>query len=396
MIKPKPTKLLNKEFLILIFISLITAMGFGMISTLISPYAVSFGSELSMAGVISGVFSITALLFRPLGGIITDSLNKKTLCVVTTFITALLMFGYSLSAGLWPLLAVRVLHGAMFGVSGTANLALATEFIPDDKMGQGLGYYGLGQVLSQIIGPNMGIAIKDTWGYGTLFIGIALLTALAGLILLVAFPYEYTAPKTEKSAQRAPFSLDRLIAKECIFYALIAGLFSMGNGIVSSFLVLAGEARHIPNIALFFSANAIVLFLLRLLTGTIIDKANLILIVNLSLVTSAVSMVLIGKSTILPIILVAGALKALGNVGGQISLQSACVKKVDAAKIGIATSTYYIGADIGQGLGPIWGGKIAQAFGYEAVFYCMGAIFLIAVAIFTVYQRRTQRAALAG
>lgn len=59
-------------------------------------------------------------------------------------------------------------------------------------------------------------------------------------------------------------------------------------------------------------------------------------------------MLLIGYSYGLIPILVAAVLKACGNVGGQISLQTACVKKVDACRIGIATSTYYIGSDLGK------------------------------------------------
>lgn len=43
----KPEKLMNAGFLILIAVSLITALGFNMITTLISSYAVSFGTELT-------------------------------------------------------------------------------------------------------------------------------------------------------------------------------------------------------------------------------------------------------------------------------------------------------------------------------------------------------------
>ena len=49
----------------------------------------------------------------------------------------------------------------------------------------------------------------------------------------------------------------------------------MGNGIVNSFLVLLGESSKIAQISLFFSVNAIVLFVLRLLVGKVIDRANL-------------------------------------------------------------------------------------------------------------------------
>ena len=370
----KPEKLMNAGFLILIAVSLITALGFNMITTLISSYAVSFGTELTAVGLISGIFSITALFFRPVGGFLSDFLNKKRICVYTTFLIALVM---------------RVLHGALFGINGTANMALATEFIPDDHMGEGLGYYGLGQVLAQIVGPTIGIAIRDAFGYRALFFIIAASTLLAAVVLQTAFHYETVVGHSSEGRHSLSFS--SLIAKECIFYSLIAGLFSMGNGIVNSFLVLLGESSKIAQISLFFSVNAIVLFVLRLLVGKVIDRANLLFIVNLSLLAGASSMILIGKSGILVPILIAAAIKAFGNVGGQISLQSACVKRVDAARIGVATSTYYIGADIGQGLGPIWGGKVAEQFGYEGVFFCMAGFFLLGVICFTAYQLHLNR-----
>ena len=356
---------------------------------LISSYAVSFGTELTAVGLISGIFSITALFFRPVGGFLSDFLNKKRICVYTTFLIALVIVFYALSPTVSVLLVMRVLHGALFGINGTANMALATEFIPDDHMGEGLGYYGLGQVLAQIVGPTIGIAIRDAFGYRALFFIIAASTLLAAVVLQTAFHYETVVGHSSEGRHSLSFS--SLIAKECIFYSLIAGLFSMGNGIVNSFLVLLGESSKIAQISLFFSVNAIVLFVLRLLVGKVIDRANLLFIVNLSLLAGASSMILIGKSGILVPILIAAAIKAFGNVGGQISLQSACVKRVDAARIGVATSTYYIGADIGQGLGPIWGGKVAEQFGYEGVFFCMAGFFLLGVICFTAYQLHLNR-----
>lgn len=286
-----------------------------MITTLISSYAVSFGTELTAVGLISGIFSITALFFRPVGGFLSDFLNKKRICVYTTFLIALVIVFYALSPTVSILLVMRVLHGALFGINGTANMALATEFIPDDHMGEGLGYYGLGQVLAQIVGPTIGIAIRDAFGYRALFFIIAASTLLAAVVLQTAFHYETVVGHSSEGRHSLSFS--SLIAKECIFYSLIAGLFSMGNGIVNSFLVLLGESSKIAQISLFFSVNAIVLFVLRLLVGKVIDRANLLFIVNLSLLAGAGSMILIGKSGILVPILIAAAIKPSAMSAGK-------------------------------------------------------------------------------
>lgn len=182
-------------------------------------------------------------------------------------------------------------------------------------MGEGLGYYGLGQVLAQIVGPTIGIAIRDAFGYRALFFIIAASTLLAAVVLQTAFHYETVVGHSSEGRHSLSFS--SLIAKECIFYSLIAGLFSMGNGIVNSFLVLLGESSKIAQISLFFSVNAIVLFVLRLLVGKVIDRANLLFIVNLSLLAGAGSMILIGKSGILVPILIAAAIKPSAMSAGK-------------------------------------------------------------------------------
>ncbi len=163
----------------------------------------------------------------------------------------------------------------------------------------------------------------------------------------------------------------------------------MGNGIVNSFLVLLGESSKIAQISLFFSVNAIVLFVLRLLVGKVIDRANLLFIVNLSLLAGAGSMILIGKSGILVPILIAAAIKAFGNVGRQ-DLPSVCLCQTGGCRknwcrykhllywCGYRTGTW---TDLGR----------KGQFGYEGVFFCMAGFFLLGVICFTAYQIHLNR-----
>ena len=62
----KPSKLFNKSYNLLIFVSLITSLGFSMISSLISSYAVNLGAGLSAAGVMVGIFLYQLYLYVPL------------------------------------------------------------------------------------------------------------------------------------------------------------------------------------------------------------------------------------------------------------------------------------------------------------------------------------------
>ena len=389
--KTETEKLWNLGFIELIAISFLSSLSFSCIHPLVSSYAVSYGAELTAAGTAVGIYSISAMCVRPFGGYFTDKLNKKNLLFVSTLLLGLSFFAYVFCRSISLLIALRIVHGIAFGINSTVNFALATKYIPKNRMGEGLGYYGVGQVIAQIIGPTIGVAVKDTFGYTILFFACAILVFGSAVLFFVFFQYEEPAKYAKMSEDNAKSQsisgiLKNLIAPECIFYALIAGLFSMSNGIVNSFLVLNGEAKGIAGITYFFSVNAIFLFILRMTIGKVLDKSKAILVVSVSLITGAISMAMLGLAGTLPLILIAGAIKAVGHVGGQVSLQSACVKKVDESRVGVASSTYYIGADIGNGLGPIWGGKVAELSGYSSSFYAMSGVFGVGCIIFIVYE----------
>ena len=387
-------------FVIIILISFFASMSYFLVHTLVTSYAVSFGADLAAAGSAVGAFSIAALIIRPFSGFFADQINKKILLAVTTAMMGIALVLYSFCHSVGMLFFIRIFHGIAFGVNGTVNIALAVEYIPKSRTGEGLGYYGVGQVASQIIGPPLGLALKDLIGFNMLFIGDAVFTIAAALAFFLIFRYRKNMqakrsirelfPHTE-GKNRALEILDCLVVRECIVYGLMGGLFSMGNSIVNGFLVVFGEERGIGGISFFFTLNAIMLFVLRMLIGKMLDRKKLAVVVLASTVTGALSMLLIGWAGGLVMVLAAAVIKAFGNVGGQVSLQSACVKKVDATRVGIATSTYYIGGDIGNGLGPVWGGIVAKNFGTGSAFLVMAALFLVCGALFTVYEKVNEK-----
>ncbi len=377
----------SRAFVFLIVVSLITATGFNMVYTVISKYSMDIQNSLAIAGVISGIFSVAALVMRPFAGMMSDIFNKKYLCIVANVVIGLSVIGYSFSSSIPVLFSFRVLHGIAFGVSSTVNIALATRFIPKGRLGEGIGYYGSGQVVASIIGPNIGIHVADKYGFQTLFVVIALLSFI-GAALLLCLKYPTEEIKTENMSIRSMLTIDSLIAKEGIVYAIIGGMFSFGNGLVSSFLILLGKERNISNIGIFFSVGAVVVFLLRLFVGRIVDKKGLTITVNISLIVSAISMALIGVAPTLGLLIVASVLKSIGQGGGQLSLQAESIKRVSPSRVGVATGTFYIGADIGQGLGPIIGGGISQYFNYTTMFVACSVLMLVSMIVFNVYQRK--------
>ena len=101
----------------------LTSTGFYMVNPCIAKYAVSTGATVAVAGVITGLFSITALVARPVSGLMADRLNRRLLLTAATAVLALSALSYSFAGTVPLLVAVRIVHGIAFAVSGTVNVA---------------------------------------------------------------------------------------------------------------------------------------------------------------------------------------------------------------------------------------------------------------------------------
>ena len=378
-------------FILLLFIGTFTSISFNMINPIISKYAIQLGSTLSLAGIVAGLFSITALTARPAGAVIVDRMNKKTVLMVSTIVMAIASFGYAASSNIVMLVISRLVHGIAFAVSGTVTTALIASAVPRERLGEGIGYFGLGYIIAMAIGPNIGIYFVDNLGYTINFIisGTALFLAT---FLIAKIPFTWKAP--DKSAFKKKITIDDLISIKLLPLAFVGGIFSFTNGIVSSFLVLIGEERGIANIGLYFTVLAIGYFLTRPFIGKLYDRKGLSIILYPAFLLVMLESLLLSQASVLWIVLLAAVVKALGQGAAQPTIQSTCLKKLDPAKSGVAAATYFIGADIGQGVGPMVGGKIAESFGYSAMFFfCVGLLVLglIGYIFYDIYDRKQNK-----
>lgn len=368
-------KLWNKDYINLIVINVFTYMGFYLVTPILSVYAMDMGASLTVAGLIVGLFALTALFICPFGGVLTDRTNKKYIMIIGTFINAISIFGYSIAPNLGILIFFRMIHGASFSITGATALAWATDFIPDSRLGEGIGYLGIAQIFATAFGPELGIEASGRYGIPkTFLLAAGLLLFSAVCMLFVTNEQKGFLKKTTEKREKLHFK--DIIAFEILPLSLIGGLFSMGNGLVSSFLVDLGQVRHISGVGLYFTVNAVFLLITRPLSGKIYDKKGLSVILYPGLIFSTIEALLLGHAYAIWMIIIAAIVKAFGQGIAQPALHAESFRKIGSNRRGVASSTFYIGASVGQGFGPLIGGGIASTFGYEGMFH-FSAVMLI-------------------
>ncbi len=381
-------RLWNPQYVALMVANIFAYFGFFMVSTMLIPYLTGDGVGLGdeAAGVIVGMFAITALVSRPFCGMMADRFNKIWLVRIATLLMAAGTFGYGLSKALPFIVLARVLHGVGFAINGTTLISLITQYVPRSKLGEGLGYFGLANVIASATAPGFGAILAEQIGMEKVF-WIAGLMCAGEIVLLVAV--KYPGVKRAVTQKVSSVRIKDMVVVEALGYTCVSSTLSFSNGIVTAYLVPYGEELGIANISLYFTFNALAMFLSRPLAGKLMDKKGLYVVALPGMAITSASMFLFAVAGKFPegmfaAIMISSVLKALGQGAAQPSLQAASIKKAGKERSGSATSTFYLGGDIGQGIAPmiagvIVGNAVTSLQGYVSSFYLTAVLIALAM-----------------
>lgn len=360
MIHPNEDKLWNKSYIVIFLLNSINNISFYlMLSSLLLYTKQVLLWDAAMVGFFSGFYAIAALICRPIAGILGDRFGTKMPMVVGNVLMILSSLIYAVFHSFTAMMIGRVIHGIAFSLTNTAMTSAVAASLPKKRLSEGIGYYGLAMILAQSIAPGIGLQLAATVSFNAVFYVSALIVA-AGTVWMF-----FAVPPAKPSATVRKLRFTDLVAPECLGLAAIGATVSGTNGIFATYLVLSASASGISQVDLspFYWANGVALVLSRLIMGRVSDKKGARGILFLSLALCAVSAVLMLRSTTLLMFCIIGVLKGFGTGIGIPTLQAACYKRTTPERTGIATSTYYIGADIGNGLAPMIAGECVETFG---------------------------------
>ncbi len=382
--KQDKEKLCSTQYIMYVLMQTCSFLIYYISTPIITSYSTSLGFDLGFAGLLSGVFAIASVLSRPVAGFLTDRVNRKRCMLGSMMLITLANFGFVFFTVGTVLLFCRILYGIGFAIFSTTLISCATDVIPKTRLGEGIGYIGLGTALAAAIGPGIGLFLSERLGYHMLFIvlGFCCIAFEIWLIFIRIMATEHIQNK---------ISIDSFFEPKAIPYVILVVAFSYNVGIINSFIAYTAEQRGIDKISIFFTVYAVAMLLLKPLSGKLLDKKGLTAVLLPSFIFAAAAMGILSKATTLTLFLAAALFLAFGQGAGQPSIQTRCVQLVDDSRRGVAVSTYYIGLDIGNGVGPIIGGQIAEKYGYSTTYTTGMIILLIAMAAYVLGIRISRK-----
>lgn len=377
-----PSKLWNRSYILVILISTMSSFSFYMVATIMSKYLVEIGATIALAGIIVGLFSLTSLFSRPFCGLMVDRLDNIKLLFWSNVLMAIGLLGFALTTNISLLIIFRICNGLGFAVGSTAQVSLIIRSIPNDRTGEGIGYMGISQLIGSACAPGLGIAIAESVGMKITFIAAAALPAVTCVFLL----FIKNLQPTDRIAVRRKVVFRDIFEPKALPFTLPYSTLSFVNGIIASYLVLFTDELGIGGISIYFTVYAVCLFLIRPIAGKLMDAKGLKYTVFPGMIITALSMFMLSVSHSLWLILLTCVLRAIGQGAAQPSLQAGCINHIGRDRSGVATSTYFLGGDVGQGVGPMVGGAIlgliAGLQGYQFVFSFCGSLIIVAIIYF--------------
>ena len=384
----KNSTIWNRAFTCAFIANFLLCTSQNMVNPLVATYAGYLGATQVMIGVISGLYYGIAFAARPVSGPLITKLNKKHIMLFAYTLGMIVNLGYAAAGGIPLFIVSRVLHGLQFAFIGSLNLTLASDSLPPEKMGSGLGLFGAGGATATAIAPSIGIALR-AWGeaaFGSLRAGYTVVFLAAATCMLLALipcllmPYRQRS-KEELASLGAWYK--NIFAPEAVMPAVVIMFLSMAQILYTIYMEPYALARGNENIGLFFTVYAFALLAARPLSGRLVDKYGIARVLVPGLVIFGLSYVVVGFAGSLPVILVGAALAALGFGFAQPSMQVMIIQSVSPLRRGVPSNTNYFGIDFGYFIGPTLGGIAYAATGsYEKMFFLGTVPVLLALVIF--------------
>jgi len=353
---------------------------------LLPLYVLDFGGHRGDIGVVMGVFALASAICRPWVSEMIDRIGRKRSYTLGSLIMVVAPFCYLIFqdplGSDYPLfLLLRALHGVGLAICFTAVFTFMADILPQDRLNEGIGMFGISGLLGIAIGPLLVEAALEHFGFSGLFLTAA---ALASIALIAHQPLR---DSTAERGSRHQMTFFRLLKREkFVVVGLLSLLFGIGVSSTGGFVSPLIEQRGLGLVSVyyfFYSGGAIAI---RFVASRLADRVgeNRVLPFGIILYMAGLFMLPLSHGQIT--LCAAGAASGIGHGLLFPILNTMAVRDEATSVRGKATGIFTGGIDTGNFAGSLLLGYIGDWFGLNVLFVCAGLSMAAALLIFRFHR----------
>lgn len=192
----------QRTLYIILFAQMITAIGFSSVFPFLPLYVKSLGAVTRLniellAGLVFSGQAFTMMIASPIWGALADRWGRKLMVERAMFGGALVLGMMAFVRSAEELVLLRAIQGLITGTIAAAN-ALVAATVPRERTGYAMGLLQVGMGCGVGIGPVIGGAVADAFGYRAAFYVTGVLLAIGGTIVHFGVEEQFAAPQSIK------------------------------------------------------------------------------------------------------------------------------------------------------------------------------------------------------
>lgn len=418
--KGESERLWTRDFILLIVIAALASTAITTQMGTLPLYVESLGGSTTESGAIVGILGISALIFRFPTGVMIDKYGRRIMLLIGLGILVVDFTLLNVFRTLMILFCLRFLQGIGNGMQTTATSTIAADLIPARRLQVGLGYFSLAQVVPSAIGPMIGLAVVERFGYDALFVVGMVLTAISLLLslFLKVSPVaggsgvrrgRANAAETAEAADVAGVSekagadagaaqgdggsLALLLRPSVVVpSAIMFVVFCAAAGVTAFIAQYAGEL-HIANVGTYFVVASLSTVVVRLVISPQLIRFPQPVIIAVSLVMVIVPFFLIAHANNLAVLLLAALLYGAGQANLQPMMNTLVLQGIEPGQRGRVTAFFSASGDVAYGGGAMLWGYVASLCGFRMMFMICGACAACGIVLYAWFMRMSARSA---
>jgi len=376
----KETSYWSRNFILILIGNALLFMVYNMQVPVLPLFGKKLGLTPAQIGIFVGAIMFAALLTRLFVPWFSGEFSKKVLLVVGILLYLLASVGYPLLGSFGLLVLLRLFNGLGHGITTTYFATSAAAELPANKIGEGMGYFGIGTMVTASLAPLLALAIVQQFSFTAFFLScIGILFAAMLAILGTSQPKQPVV----HTAKKAPI-FDRQFIPQCSL-VFILGVLMSG---VMTFTPIYAQLKQLTAISWFFFVAAVAGVVIRPIVGRSFDQRGPRLVLLISTVLLTGGMVMIAFIDRNWLLVVAGIFYGVADGAIYPTLQAWVFKVTTVENRDTATGMFLNSYDLGMGLGAVVLGALVEGIQYQGMFLVLAVVGLIYIGLSLGLSRR--------
>jgi len=400
-----------------------------------SVYIDIIGGSSTLAGLGAAAFSGAAALTRLFAGPVIDNRGRVIVMIFGGVFLIMGTLGPVIVTSLDFFMLWRLMQGVGFAAVTTASATAAADILPMSRLGEGIGYHGLGQALSMAIGPALALFLVHTEPATNLYLGLSA-AAVLSLVFSILCRYEKNPvrlPETSayrmrweekqraqaagskseritngsaanaasKAAsgnvreseaskhERKRITLDSFLEKRALPGTIPMLVMTPAFGFSIYFAGVLGSSLGVGNAGLYYTLSAVSMIVIRLGSKKFMDTVAPIKLCTIATVFGLVGFGMLALASLQSFPpaatewLFCGAGLPYGVFLGMMMPvnQTVAVKNTPPERWGATNALYLLALDVGVGIVCVIWGMLNDALGYTVAIVCAMVFMALAYVV---------------